>query len=126
MRRLIDSDILIDHLRGRESARDFLTDCLERGDELLCSVITHAELVAGLRSGEESQIRALLSLFEPRPIGIETAQLAGHYRRQFARSHGVELPDALIAAAARLADATLNTKNVKHYPMPDLRVEQPY
>ena len=38
-----------------------------------------------------------------------------------ARSHGVQLGDALIAATAAVHDAELWTRNRKHYPMRGLR-----
>ena len=64
---LIDSDVLIDHLRGKPQARAFLRASLDK--ELnICSVITQAEILAGMRSGEESKVRALLSLFELQPV----------------------------------------------------------
>ena len=124
--RLIDSDILIDHLRGRVEARDFIRGCLAGEDPPLCSVVTHAELLAGMRSDEESQLRALLAIFEARPVDQAVAEVAGRYRREFGKSHQVELPDAIIAGTAFVAGAALFTTNIKHYPMTDIRVERPY
>ncbi len=51
---------------------------------------------------------------------------AGAYLQQFRRSHHLELGDALIAAAAADASAELVTRNLKHYPMSDIRVLVPY
>lgn len=126
MTRLVDTDILIDHLRGRPEALAFLTECLARGDRLVCSVITHAELLAGMRREEEPDVRALLGCFEAIPVDREIAEEGGRYRREWGRSHGVLLPDALIAATARIRGAVLHTGNVKHYPMVDVRVDRPY
>jgi predicted nucleic acid-binding protein len=39
------------------------------------------------------------------------------YRRDYGKSHGVGLADALIAATAELNQATLVTLNQKHFPM---------
>jgi predicted nucleic acid-binding protein len=122
---LIDSDVLIDHLRGKLQARKFLSASLDK--ELnICSVITQAEILAGMRAGEEGQVRALLSLFEFQPVTEAIAEEAGKYRREFGKSHGVELPDALIAGTALLRGVTLFTTNTKHYPMSDISVERPY
>ena len=41
----------------------------------------------------------------------------GLFRRDYGKSHGVGLADALIAATAELAQATLVTLNAKHFPM---------
>jgi predicted nucleic acid-binding protein len=126
MVRLIDTDILIDHLRGRAESSEFLTACLAAEDHLLCSVVTCAELFAGMRAGEDSAIRALLSVFGVVPIDATIAEAAGAYRRDLGKSHGVMLPDALLAATAKTKGATLMTKNTKHYPMSDLSIERPY
>jgi predicted nucleic acid-binding protein len=41
----------------------------------------------------------------------------GSFRRQFARSHGTGLLDALIAATAEAHGARLVTCNARHFPM---------
>ena len=46
---------------------------------------------------------------------------AGSYRRQYGQSHGVEVADALNAAAAHVHGLTLCSRNLRHYPMRDLR-----
>ena len=45
------------------------------------------------------------------------AEVAGRWRREFGRSHGTGLMDALIAACAAQAGATLATLNARHFPM---------
>lgn len=126
MVRLIDTDILIDHLRGRAKSLAFLTACVDAGDHLVCSVVTHAELFAGMLPGEETAIRSLLGVLEAVPIDAGIAEVAGEYRRALGKSHGVLLPDALVAATAKVQGATLTTKNTTHYPMDDITVERPY
>jgi hypothetical protein len=54
------------------------------------------------------------------PIDQAVGQQAGEYLAQYARSHNLELGDALIAATASLQPARLWTRNRKHYPMPEL------
>jgi len=49
---LIDSDILIDHLRKEKKALDFLDSEIENGSILFLSVISRAEIYAGLRKGK--------------------------------------------------------------------------
>jgi predicted nucleic acid-binding protein len=46
---------------------------------------------------------------------------AGAYLARFRKSHGVEIADALIAAAATTAGLRLWTLNRKHFPMRDVR-----
>ena len=58
-------------------------------------------------------------------LNADTAEAAA-YLRQFRRSHNLELGDALIAATALQTGADLVTRNLKHYPMTDIRVVAPY
>jgi len=121
-RLLLDTDILVDYLRGRPQAAAYLE---ARSELLLISVITVAELYAGVREGEERRRMAqFLSSFEIIPLDAEIAQLGGLYRRDYAASHGLGLADALIAATANLSQARLATLNTRHFPM--LEVEVPY
>jgi predicted nucleic acid-binding protein len=52
-RYLIDTDVIIDHLRGEEKARDLLKGIKVKDADILYSVITKAELYAGVRPREE-------------------------------------------------------------------------
>ncbi len=122
----MDTDILIDHLRGRSDAREFLQTCGENHDRLLISVITLSEIMAGVREGERQKTRALLNAFEHVPVMPGIAKKGGEYRNHFGSSHGVRLPDALIAATAAVREARLYTHNVRHYPMDDVTVVDPY
>jgi predicted nucleic acid-binding protein len=61
--KVIDTDILIDHFHGNQSARDYLAEALATGEELAISVITLAEFTAGMRVGEEDKTERLLALF---------------------------------------------------------------
>ena len=125
-RYLIDTDIIIDHLRGEEKARDFLRQIKSGGSDILYSVITKAELYSGVRPKEVKQVARLLSSMEEVRIDGEIAVDAGRYRNKFYSSHGLLLPDALIAASAKKAGAVLITLNKKHYPMKDIKIQVPY
>lgn len=123
---LIDTDVLIDHLKGLSQAQRFLEDRAQHGDALLCSVITRAELFAGMRADEEPALRALLDAMDEIGINAQIAEKAGEYCQTYRTSHNVLLPDALIAASATLQHASLVTLNDKHFPMEDLHVVTPY
>ena len=108
---LVDTDILVDHLRG---VRRFQPGT----DVVRYSVVTRAELYAG-RGSEEPRVDTLLAAFEELPVDRGTAERAGRLRRV----HGLRLPDALIAATALQSDLTLLTRNRKDFEaVVDLRL----
>jgi predicted nucleic acid-binding protein len=111
---LVDTDILIDYLRGMPPAMDFLE---ASGADLNLSVVNVAELHAGVRDHEREAVNALLECFKIIPLDKEIAVRGGLLRRDFGKSHGVELADALIAATVESLGCTLATLNRKHYPM---------
>ena len=80
-----------------------------------------AEILAGSQKGEEKAIGDLFLLLETLPITSDVGRKAGEYVRSYAKSHGVELGDALIAASAYSSSRELWTRNKKHYPMKDVR-----
>jgi predicted nucleic acid-binding protein len=114
-RLLIDTDVLIDYLRGQAQAVAYLED---RAETLLVSAITVAELFAGVREGKErTALSAFLSAFEVVAVDAVIAERAGLFRRDYGRSHSTGLADALIAATAGHVQAQLVTLNRKHFPM---------
>ncbi len=121
---VVDTTILIDHLRGRPEAREWLEN--HQTDGLSISVIARAEILGGLRAGEEQATWALLQRLPTLEVDSRVADLAGSYRRHFLKSHGLLLPDALIAATARTYDKTLATLSTRDFPMDDIRVLRPY
>jgi predicted nucleic acid-binding protein len=124
--KLIDTDIAIDHFHGHRAARDFFASVLDLGEPLAISVVTLTELLAGMRPDEEGLTEKLLTLFTVIEADAAIGRLAGAYLREFGRSHNLDLGDALIAATASLTGADLVTRNVKHYPMTDIRILVPY
>ena len=114
-RLLIDTDVLIDYLRDRAEAVSYLESLTE---SLLISVITMAELYAGVRKGaERTKLDEFVQAFEVVPVDREVAIEGGLYRRDYMKSHNVGLADALIAATAESRQAALVTLNSKHFPM---------
>src|SRR5437660_10247074 len=112
---LIDTDVLIDYLRDQEAAVSYLESLLP---PLLMSAVSVAELYAGVREGDERTILAeFLYTIEVVPVNKEIAMAGGLYRRNYGKSHGVGINDALIAATAVLSNAELVTLNRKHFPM---------
>jgi predicted nucleic acid-binding protein len=112
---LVDTDVLIDFLRGNDQAITFID---EFSSNIVLSPIVIAELYAGVKGTNElSVLDNFVSLFRVIPIDSEIARKGGLYKRDFSRSHGVGLADAILAATADKENAELKTLNAKHYPM---------
>jgi hypothetical protein len=96
------------------------TELSQSAEAILYSPIAAAELWAGARPSEHRALTGLFRTLLCAPADSETGRQAGDYMRQYRKSHGVELGDAMIAAAASLNHAALWTRNPKHYPMKEL------
>lgn len=118
---LIDSDILVEVSRGRDKTVLARWADLSKEDAMIaCSPVTVAEMWHGVRPHEYSILNQLFAAMMCIPIDAEVGRRAGDYLRRHARSHHVELGDALIAATASIHRLALWTRNRKHYPMKDL------
>jgi predicted nucleic acid-binding protein len=130
-RYLVDTCVIVDHLRGYVDAYEWFKRIANQPEtpQLVCSVITVAELFAGLPAeatkGEEAVIK-LLSQMDVIPVCENIARSAGIYVRKWRTSHGVGLADALIAATACCLGAPVVTRDLRHYPMPEIKTYVPY
>jgi len=119
---LLDTDVLIEYLRGRSQAIEFLEGLTA---EALVSSMTVAELFVGSRDAAERQVLDLfLHAFQVVPVTAGLAREGGLLRREYGPSHGIGLADAIIAATAREHGARLLTFNSRHFPMLD--AQPPY
>ncbi len=118
---LLDTDIIIDFMRGYPEAAMFVRSL---GARAHISVITIAELYAGAREAELKSLKRVLSTFEQLTVTPQIAVRGGLLSNQFRRSHGLQLGDILIAATAQEHEMELATLNVKHFPM--MSVTRPY
>ena len=112
---LLDTDVLVDFLRGHSKAVAFINAHSAR---IILSSIVVAELYAGVKGdAEQSAPEDFVSLFGVVPVSAEMAKAGGLYRRYYGKSHGVCLADAILAATAEAENAELKTLNRKYYPM---------
>ena len=125
LRFLLDSDVIIWHLRGHEPT-EFLLEDLEVEQPLGCSALSTFEVWAGVRRKEMDRTREFLSALRVVPVGESIALKAGEYWREFRRK-GVTLgkADALIAATAHVLRLVLVTYNPDYYPMKDVTLYEP-
>ena len=118
MRLVLDTTVLIDHLRGDARARDLIADAVRNGDEIWSVTVVRTEVLAGMRSREEARTLSLLEELNWLDVTIEVADRAGDLARRYLKSHrGVDTTDYILAAACEILQARLFTSNVKHFPM---------
>ena len=117
---IVDTDVIIDCLRGRDEAIVFIS---AKRSQIILSAITIAELYAGVKGAAEERIlETLLSRLPVVPVTADIAKAGGLVKRDYGKSHGVGIADAILAATAQAEEAELATLNVRHYPMfPGLR-----
>jgi len=125
MKVLLDTDVVIEILRTRNP--DILASwsaLASAAANVLISPVTSAEVWAGAWPRERATTERFLLSMTCVPIDYGIAQIAGDFLRQFSKSHGLKIGDALIAATAIQHKAALWTRNRKHYPMPQLTFYQ--
>ncbi len=121
---LIDTDIIIDHLRGTGNFKDLVSD--STNNTCYISVISIAEIYSLLYFKEYEIVDRLILYLKVINVDEIIAKLAGSYRMAYYKSHGLTIPDAIIAASTNLNNAVLVTKNIKHFPMEDIKSIRPY
>ncbi|MCS7265548.1 MAG: type II toxin-antitoxin system VapC family toxin [Armatimonadetes bacterium] len=124
MKDLVDSPLFMDWIRGKSKAIQFFKQFRKR--RLMASVITRAEVLAGMRPEESWRTQKLLRRVKWIPVTEEIADQAAAYMAQYSKTHGLTLADALIAATAKVMNARLVTLDRDFFPMTDLQVHVPY
>jgi predicted nucleic acid-binding protein len=119
--RLLDSVILIDHLNDIPEANRFVLSL--DPETTAISVITRAEILVGVETGNEPLVKALLDQFHLLIIDKSIADLAASLRRE----RNWKLPDAFQAALCVYHKIKLATRNTKDFdPQKYNFVEIPY
>ena len=109
IKRLLDSVILIDHLNGIEKATRFILEL--QPEQTAVSVITRAEILAGLEEDDKKLVVPLLDQYKLLIIDQPVADMAADLRRV----HRWKLPDAFQAALALHHKIKLTTRNTKDF-----------
>ena len=123
---LLDTTVLIGHLRGNEAITRMLLDLLAGRHSLGTSCVNVAEVERGIRPKERKAATDLLSRLHFLETTREAAVRAGRYQAEFERrGRTIHTADALIAGTARAHGAILVTDNVRDFPMRDLRIRAP-
>jgi predicted nucleic acid-binding protein len=106
---LLDTVILIDFLGRVPGAKEYLRSVRGRS---CVSVVTRAEVLAGIDVGERVVATALLDNYPLLPLDREAADRAGFLRR----TERWKLPDAFQAALAQVHGLRLATRNTRDFP----------
>jgi len=124
--KLLDTDVLIDLFHGNAAARSYIRQRSTEHEQMAISAITLAEMLGGMRPDEEIATTRLLNQFTIVDINAGVARQAARFMRAYHDDHHVDLSDALIAASAFLLGADIVARNVRHNPMPEVLVIEPY
>jgi len=111
---LVDTDVLIWHLRGYAQASRRLDEL----DPLTLSAVSYLEVLQGMRN--KAELAAVQQMLHKRqahmlPITEGITQQAVSLMEALTLSHGLQMGDALIAATALVHQMPLLTGNVKHF-----------
>lgn len=114
---VLDTDVLVEHLRGSDSARR-LIDSIPYTARLLSTVV-RMELLHGAR--DRTELRRLRRFLDS-AFGGGTVHVSAEISRRalalverHALAHRMAPADALIAATALTANAAVATGNVRHF-----------
>lgn len=121
---IIDTDVLIWHLRGDEKAKEILYISIP----FSISVVTYIELIQGMRDKKEmNKLIKQLAKWNVDIIQInqDISTRAMIYVEQYYHSGAMELADALIAATCINNSELLITGNEKHYKhIPNIQIKR--
>lgn len=121
---LVDTDVLIWHLRGYPQA----TRRLDQLPNLVVSCVSYFEILQGMRN--KAELLAIKQMLTQRqaqilPLTPTITERAGALLEVLSLSHGLAMGDALIAATALEHGHDVLTANTKHFRAVELlRLEE--
>jgi predicted nucleic acid-binding protein len=122
---LLDTNVIIEILRKRRAVFEALTALEGSGVRTYTCAVSAAEVWVGLLPGEHPYAEGFFGGRGEVLMDGAMGRRAGAYLARYRRTHGLDLPDALIAAAATTTGLWLWTLNRRHFPMPDVRFYEP-
>jgi predicted nucleic acid-binding protein len=115
---LFDTNVLIDHLRGRPAAATELS----RYEACAISIVTWIEIMVGAPADAEAGTREFLGGFALIALDQDVAAVAVSLRQRYR----LKLPDAIIWASARAHGLLFVTRDTKDFPADDPGIRVPY
>lgn len=121
---LIDTSIIIDHLRLKDKTQTILYKLFQEKHDLFASILTHTESYAGKSIWEKESVRNhlknILSGIKILPLEENVSEKAGGIRAKY----NTDIIDAIIASTALHHNMTLATLNVKDFQkIPGLKMK---
>ena len=111
---IIDTDVLVEFLRG--SAETIKALKAIKPENLAISSITRMELLVGaLNNAELRKIEKSLNAIREIPVSEAISTRAVNLIKKYAKSHGLKIPDGIIAATAIEQSVELFTYNIKDF-----------
>lgn len=121
---LLDTIIIIDHLRGDKKVSSYLKEIGLRGDIAGCCCINITETYTGMKDKEKEKTYKFTESLYYFKVTEEIARLAGKLKQKYGKKGAtLATTDVIIAATAISYGLILLTKNVKHYPFPELEIK---
>jgi predicted nucleic acid-binding protein len=118
---VIDTDILVDFLRGNREATSLVSRLEERKFLLATTAVNEFELYYGAHKSKEPEkavmlTRQLVDRLVVLPLTSKSARKAGHiYAALEKQGQPIGLRDTLIGAIAQTRDCSLATKILSHF-----------
>lgn len=114
---VVDTDVLIDYLRGRDPGASWVERHLSAGSSLQTTVISRFELLAGVRTDREREVvETLLAAVPSLSLGDGSADRAAEVRSRLEQEGvGIGMGDSLIAGIVLEAGGVLVTRNLRHF-----------
>ena len=119
---ILDTNIIIELFKGNVETKELLKKVDEK--EFAISIITSMELYYGaINKRELNKIKKFLEKFNLLTINEEISKIALDLTEKYSKSHGLDIPDALIAATSLYYEIPLLTYNKKDFKyIEDLRL----
>ena len=111
---ILDTNIIIELFKGNVETKELLKKVDEK--EFAISIITSMELYYGaINKRELNKIKKFLKSFNLLTINEEISKIALDLIEKYSKSHGLDIPDALIAATSLYYEIPLLTYNKKDF-----------
>lgn len=116
---ICDTDVMIDYwdkTKSRHAATKFTLENSIELDYVVLSAVTKIELMLGAtHKTDMARITKKLNRFNIALINNDITLQAFDLLQNYRLSHGLSLPDSIIAATALITDLELFTYNTKHF-----------